>query len=79
MAVNSWQSLLPSAFKAQDPNTQINAAKTGTDMALTQAQAGVQAVDAMARDQDRKRKLMVQEFLRGSLRDSLDPRLAKTL
>lgn len=74
---NEWQSLLPSAWKPQDPNTQVQAAKTGTDMALTQAQAGVQAVDAVARNQDRQRKLQVQEFLRGSLRETIDPSTGK--
>lgn len=79
MAVNSWQSLLPSAFKAQDPNTQIQASRVGAENALTGAQTAVQAVDAMARNQDRLRKLSVQAFVRDSMRTSIDPRTGKLI
>ena len=45
---NEWQSLLPSAWKPQEPNTQVQAAKAGAETALAHAQTATQAVDAVA-------------------------------
>lgn len=70
---NEWQSLLPSAWKPQDPNTQVQAAKAGAETALTHAQTATQAVDAVARNQERIRKQALQDVIAKSVRTTLGP------
>lgn len=70
---NEWQSLLPSAWKPQDPNTQVQAAKAGAETALTNAQTATQAVDAVARNQERIRKQALQDVIAKSVRTTMGP------
>lgn len=70
---NEWQSLLPSAWKPQEPNTQVQAAKAGAETALAHAQTATQAVDAAARNQERIRKQALQDVIAKSVRTTLGP------
>ena len=70
---NEWQSMLPGAWKPQEPNAQVQAAKYGAETALTGAQTAVQAIDAVARNQDRIRKQALQDVMAKSVRTSMGP------
>ena len=64
---NEWMSALPSAWKPQDPNTQVQAAQFGANTALASAQAGGAAVAAEAANQDRIRKQALQDVMARSV------------
>ena len=71
--VNEWMSALPSAFRAQDPNTQVNAAKTGAETAAQGAAAALTAVQAADQNQARIRKQALQDVMAKGIRTKLGP------
>lgn len=64
---NEWMSTLPSAWKPQDPNAQVQAAQSGANTAMASAQAGGAAVAAEAANQDRIRKQALQDVMARSV------------
>ena len=64
---NEWMSALPSAWKPQDPNTQVQAAQAGAQTAATQAVAAQTAVAAEDANQERIRKQALQDIFAKSV------------
>lgn len=70
---NEWQSQLPSAWKPQNPNEQVQAAKTGAETIAATAQAGQTAVAAEAANQERIRKQALQDIMAQSIDTKIGP------
>lgn len=73
MAANSWQSALPSAWKPQDPNTQVMAGKLGAETAGAAASAAQTAVTTEAANQERIRKQALQDVMAKSIKTTMGP------